>query len=64
MSTLKCRHIMISISDYNIEMLVYILLITYFMWICGMSSFRFMLELAFDIVEMSLTKIWEIVKYL
>ncbi len=55
---------MISISDYNIEMLIYILVITYFMWICGMSSFRFMLELAFDIVEMSLTKIWEIVKYL
>ena len=47
---------MISISDYNIEMLVYILVIVYFMWLCGMSSFRFMLELAFGISEMSLTK--------
>ncbi len=55
---------MISISDYKIEMLVYILVITYFMWICGMSSSRFMLELTFDRIEISLTKIWEIVKYL
>ncbi len=48
---------MISISDYKIEMLVYILVITYFMWICGMSSYRFMLELTFDKkLELALTK--------